>query len=558
MQKVIAIIPARGASKAIPRKNIRILAGKPLIGYVIDAAKSCALIDRVVVTTDDQEIAAVAASFGAVVVDRPEELAGDDVPLDPVIWHAVTQMEQQGEEFDIVLTIQPTSPLLRADTIERAIRMLVEGENEVETVISVVPQHHLYWQQDGDNWLPMFSERKNRQYLQPIYQETGGILATHRSCVTPTSRIGARTRGLVLETRESLDINDWGDWYLVEHTMMPQLKIAFVAYGDATIGLGHIYRGLALAWAFAERGDFTFLSQEDADLGMQLLTRKGAKVVTYEDEGDLFDILRSMDVDIVINDILDTSAAYVNSLKSSGTFVVNFEDLGHGSLKADLVINALYDDMYLKSTHYVGPEYECLRQEFLEAPIKELDPQITNVLITFGGIDASNLTVRVLQALEDSLTSEMSITVIVGLGYPYLDQLNAMLTDYQGMVQVFQNISKMSEHILQADVVFTSAGRTVLEVMSIGTPCVVIVQNARETRHRHANSQYGIMNLGLEQEVNAQKISQALQVLSDDFSLRQEMRRRMLRVPMRDGYNRIKNLILNNYQSFLAKNGANG
>jgi len=94
-----------------------------------------------------------------------------------------------------------------------------------------------------------------------------------------------------------------------------------------------------------------------------------------------------------------------------------------------------------------------------------------------------------------------------------------------------------------------------LEVMAIGTPCIVIVQNARETRHSHANSRFGIMNLGMSEEVTAEKIAQAFKILVNDFSLRQEMRRRMLRVPVRDGYDRVKNLILNNYQSFLTKSG---
>ena len=109
--KILVVIPARGGSKGIPRKNIRLLDHKPLISYSIDIAKSSAYVDDVVVSTDDSEIALLSEKFGASVIRRSPELAGDDVPLDPVVYEAMVQKEKLTfDEYDLVITIQPTSP----------------------------------------------------------------------------------------------------------------------------------------------------------------------------------------------------------------------------------------------------------------------------------------------------------------------------------------------------------------------------------------------------------------------------------------------------------------
>ena len=116
--RTLAIIPARGGSKGIPRKNLRPLAGKPLLAWAIGAALDAESVDCVVVSTDSDEIARVARRFGARALMRDPALAEDAVTLDPVIHDAVERVEAGGEAFggafDLVLTIQPTSPLLRA------------------------------------------------------------------------------------------------------------------------------------------------------------------------------------------------------------------------------------------------------------------------------------------------------------------------------------------------------------------------------------------------------------------------------------------------------------
>jgi len=123
---ILCIITARGGSKRLPGKNIKLLLGKPLIAYGIEAAKKSKYIDRVIVSTDSEEIAAVARGYGAEVpFMRPMELAQDDTPSVPVLQHAVNVVEEAGDTVDIMVLVQPTSPLVLASDIDAAIEKLV-------------------------------------------------------------------------------------------------------------------------------------------------------------------------------------------------------------------------------------------------------------------------------------------------------------------------------------------------------------------------------------------------------------------------------------------------
>ena len=115
-RSILAIIPARGGSRRLPRKNVRLLCGKPLIAYTIEAALSSKLIDRVVVSTEDEEIAEVSKKYGAEVLERPEELARDDSPTIDAVMHVLNWFEERKEFFDIVVLLEPTSPLRKEKT----------------------------------------------------------------------------------------------------------------------------------------------------------------------------------------------------------------------------------------------------------------------------------------------------------------------------------------------------------------------------------------------------------------------------------------------------------
>ena len=151
--RVLAVVPARGGSKGIPRKNVRLMHGKPLIAYAIQNATACPAITDCVVSTDDVEIASVAKLYGSQVLFRNPELAKDAVTLDPVVYDAVLQMEQRnGVTYDVVVTLQPTSPLMTVNTLNQAMENFLFGTDD--TVISVVNKPHLSWSKKENQNIP--------------------------------------------------------------------------------------------------------------------------------------------------------------------------------------------------------------------------------------------------------------------------------------------------------------------------------------------------------------------------------------------------------------------
>ena len=187
--RVLAIIPARGGSKGIPKKNIAAVAGKPLISYTTELTQTLAWIDSTVVSTDSEEIAEVATQTpGVGVVWRPEELSGDRIGDHPVLRHALlAQEDQTGEHYDIVLMLQPTSPLRTVDDIEGCITQIREGDWDAvwsvsETELTYHPRKQLALSPEGklDFVIPGGHAIVARQELEPVFHRNGVCYAFAR------------------------------------------------------------------------------------------------------------------------------------------------------------------------------------------------------------------------------------------------------------------------------------------------------------------------------------------------------------------------------------------
>lgn len=172
----IAVIPARGGSKGIPGKNLRPLGGKPLIVWTIEAARKSKLVDRVIVSTDDEKIAAVAVRCGAEVVRRPPELARDDSPSEDALRHVIEHFEGGEEISGPVVFLQATSPFRADDDIDRALTLF--RDTGADSLLSVVPSHAFLWEEHGGEARPVshdYRQRKRRQEMKSQYRENGSI-----------------------------------------------------------------------------------------------------------------------------------------------------------------------------------------------------------------------------------------------------------------------------------------------------------------------------------------------------------------------------------------------
>lgn len=552
--KIVAVIPARGGSKGIPRKNIRLLKNKPLIAYVIYAALKSKYIDKVVVSTDDLEIAQISKFYGTQIIKRPAALAGDRIPLDPVIYHAVNSIESEEHvRYDFVITIQSTSPLLTTQTIDDAIEVMLT--KNYDTLISVIEDPHLCWTKKGNQFTPLYSERKNRQFLDPIYKETGSLLISKRDIITENNRIGKKPFLFSISPEEGIDIDTYTDWMTAEN-ILNKKKIVFRVDGDGSIGLGHIYRTITLANRIFGH-DIIFLMDASKKLGIQKVVENNYRVMEFENSRELFDILKNVKPDIIINDILDTDKDYILKLKKLGLFVVNFEDLGEGADFADVVINALYENSDPPKNHYYGYKYECLRDEFYLYPKKKVPQQIKDVLVTFGGVDENNLTLRTLRAIEKIGLKDACFIVVLGLGYPFKKNLQNYVESMKEKgfnIVLKQNIKSMAECIYNSDLVITSNGRTIYEVVSIGTPCISISQNEREVTHLFSRVSKTVMNLGIAFNVSEDKIAVAIKKTIDDLKSTKNKNKDYFRQYLLEGTQRVLSLIFNKFEEW-AKNG---
>ena len=562
--KILVVIPARGGSKGIPRKNIRLLGKKPLIAHTIEMGKASKYVDDVVVTTDDNEIKFISEKFGAETIKRDGKLAEDSIPLDPVIYDAAMQKEKKAnEKYDVVITVQPTSPLLKTKTLDLAIETLLKPNEDGEfydTIISVVDDRHLSWGWDEENkkYFPLYKERVNRQYLPKAYKETGSIFATKREFVKENSRLGDKIGLIEISKQESIDIDNYEDWWVAER-ILKKKKILIKADASHEIGTGHIYRGLSLASKLVNH-EVVFLLDEAHPLGIEIVNSNNYPYITHNsDKGEgkdaddkakdeIIEKIVEYDPDIVINDILNTNSKYTKSLRDKGFFIVNFEDVGGGVKYAHMVFDALYEHKIPLQNLYSGHKYYILKDEFYYQSFKEIKEDVRKVLLTFGGTDPNNLTEKVLESILKS-NYKNNIEIILGLGYANKKEIQEKYK-YNEKIEIFENVKNMSEHMHSADLIFTSAGRTMYEIASLGVPCICLCQNERELSHIFGNVENGFINLGLGSEVSEEEIRKTFESTIENYQLRCEMNKRMSDVDLKHGYENIKKLIKKEYKKW--------
>jgi N-acylneuraminate cytidylyltransferase len=177
MSEAVAIIPARGGSKGIARKNLQRVGGVPLVARAVDAARRCPAIDRVVVTTDDADIAAVAAEWGAEIIERPAELSGDQASSEAALLHAIDTLEARKVDVGVLAFLQATSPFIDVDALTAAVQLVRSRRRD--SVFSAVETYGFLWEKGlGDAAEPINHEidvRPRRQDREPHYLETGGF-----------------------------------------------------------------------------------------------------------------------------------------------------------------------------------------------------------------------------------------------------------------------------------------------------------------------------------------------------------------------------------------------
>lgn len=226
--EVLGVVPARGGSKGVPGKNIRPLCGRPLIAYTLEEARNSRCLTRLIVSTDSQQIADIARSYHAEVPFlRPAALAGDDTPMLPVLQHAVAFLEKEDYHPDIVVLLQATSPLRKAEHIDQAVVRLIE--TGADCVVSLCAADHppqWLYTLEGDRLKPVLAgggKVQLRQSATEVYRLNGAVYTMKRDTVMVKGQIlGGDTRGILMPAEASVDIDTELDFKLAELLLQQQ------------------------------------------------------------------------------------------------------------------------------------------------------------------------------------------------------------------------------------------------------------------------------------------------------------------------------------------------
>ena len=226
--RVLGLIPARGGSKGVPRKNIRLLCGKPLLQYTAEAALAAHRLSHVILSTEDYEIAEVGRRCGlGVPFLRPAELAQDDTPTLPVVQHAVRWMETHGEQFDAICLLQPTNPLRQPQVIDACIDRLEQDDADaVVTILPVPAEYNPHWVyfQDEDGLLRLSTGEVNpiprRQSLPAAFHREGSVYVTRRNlAMEQNSLCGRSLVGYLLDPEQCVNVDSLEDWERAERLL---------------------------------------------------------------------------------------------------------------------------------------------------------------------------------------------------------------------------------------------------------------------------------------------------------------------------------------------------
>jgi spore coat polysaccharide biosynthesis predicted glycosyltransferase SpsG len=463
---LLCLIPARGGSKQVRRKNLRTVGGRTLVEIAI---RACAPHGRVVCSTDDQDIAAVARMCGAEVWERPAALAADSASIDDLVRHTRTTYA------GALLVYQPTVPqaaCVLAAFIEWA-RTRTYG-----TAISS-PHRHIMW--NGNGVVPLV-EREQRQTVRPLLDEIGVRYYPEGD----STLLAVWPSPLPL-----VDIDTPADLAQVRAGASSK-RILFRVVANRQVGSGHVRRCVQIADELQHHSiAFALVEGSDPDLVGSLCG--GYPVVPEWQMADL-----------IVNDRLDCPLGEMLRLRFVAP-VIALEDSGPATTHASLVINELYP---AAGNCLSGPEWAVLRPVFTAVPSHRFDhggkPRL---LVTFGGTDPSQLSERLRRLTSKYQTVDWDVVVVdppgAGKG-----------VDLAGL-------------LVWADLVVCSGGRTVWEAMACGTPALVLCQNPRELSHSHLSPAFGVLNLGLGKLVDDDRLFRHLTVLLNDPVLLADMSARM-------------------------------
>lgn len=520
------VIPAVKKEGSIPDQLVKKLAGVTLIQRALNKALRLTAPRHILVVTDSQEISLIAQRNGVPFAYDASLRLEHNWVLKDIGPH----IQQTAARYPYTVIYRPTAPLIYDQDIRRGLELLARRQGDI--LVTLRPEHRHFWRlgpgDDDQLWQP-------DQEREHLHAECRAFLILTRQALVEGPQ-GKKVVPFILGD-QAVEIASYQDWWVCERLLMRK-RVVFVTQGNASLGLGHVYRCLLLAHEISEH-EVLFLCTSQSEIAYSRIASLDYQ--TMLQEGDLAAQVLALSPDLVINDILDTSAEYVGALKRAGLKVVNFEDNGPGSLLADLVFNALYEDgPSLRPNLRAGHQYFCLRDEFEGAQGRPPAPEVREVLITFGGTDPNDFTRQTLETLLPLARARgIRLNIVAGPGYQHKAALLARLEELGDASLGFSDGTRVISSMMErADLAISSAGRTVLELVHLQKPCIIMSHHAREHSHSFARPVNGVVYLGVMAPFRAAKLRRVFLAMLGQ-GLRQKFFQRMARFDFSENKERV-------------------
>ncbi|SNB47013.1 cytidine 5'-phosphate N-acetylneuraminic acid synthetase [Geobacter sp. DSM 9736] len=513
MNNFCVIILAVKKNVAFADDLVKKLDGIPLVQRAIDKAKSVTESSHIFVVTDSEEISTISDRSGVnCYYDKLLKLDSQSLLNCLNVF-----LLQVSATYESTILLSAYTPLVAADDIINGYAKFVESG--CDALVTIKQEAIQMYRARGVN-LFKFILHFNKE---PVFVESRAFFIIKSRYILDFNGHDITVYPYVLKDN-GIEITNYTDWWICEK-LLRRRRIVFRVIGDTAVGMGHIFRALTLAHEITDH-EIVFVCDERSSIATNTIAGYDYLVKTFPEE-EIVDQIIDLQPDMVINDILSTDAAYIRRLRERGIKVVNFEDLGSGSMLSDLTINELYDKPN-SSTKPVrwGHNYYFVRDEFATAKAHKFSKDVTGLLITFGGTDQNNYTLSSLRAILDICkNANIKLYVVVGGGYQHAPALQEFIrqADYTN-IEYTSATGAISKIMEKTQIAITSNGRTVFELAHMHVPSLVIAQHSREATHSFACHNHGFINLGLyETGTTERMLTEALSRLVHDSDYRKEL-----------------------------------
>ncbi len=322
--------------------------------------------------------------------------------------------------------------------------------------------------------------------------------------------------------------------------MSAKTPVAIRVDASSQIGFGHVARCMTLAEALSKNGqEIIFCIKENGKILLDFMTRRSFQVHlvpgganAHEDAQSLVAAVKKHQCRAAILDGYEFDDAYLQSIRPHVSFMLSIDDLAQTSFCSDMVLN---QNVHASAEHYqgklsndhkllLGPRYALLRSEFGELSSRQRDfPEVKNILVTFGGADPRNVTLKALEALKE-IKGDCLVNVTLGLANPHKKEIQEYVFKSKRNIQLFENTPRMAELMLEADLAISSGGTITWELCCLGVPTLQIILAQNQINAVQELARRGItQNIGWHEQTSTQQIHQAVAGLMADRQTRKEM-----------------------------------